>query len=167
MKNILIPTDLSQKSLDVVHEVVKKNKNQQVNLYLVHMVRTPTDALELLFLKRNDLYSEVPREFFQSINDLRSTYPNQLGQIRFEFYYGHRAGILHSIIENLEIDEICVPDNHNFLLPLEQSVNMLPLLESCPVPVFKAPVYGKVSLQGNGIMSSILAGHRSHSVVAQ
>src|SRR4051812_22168568 len=101
MKNILVPTDLTQQSLAVIPQIVEKNPNDVVNIFLVHMVNVPTDLSDLLFLRKNRLYDNVPREFFQSINNLRNDYPVAIGSIRFEFYFGHRAGILASIVDNL------------------------------------------------------------------
>ena len=167
MKNILVPTDLTQQSLDVVHQIVKKNKNQQVNIYLLHLVSIPTDLSDLLFLKKSKLYDLVPAAFFRSIQSLKDTYPKNINLLRFEFYYGDRSGILKSIVENLKIDEICVLNEYQYTLPLEQSVDMIPFIERCHVPVFSVQRYGQVSMPGISIKTPSFLKQENHKVAMQ
>jgi hypothetical protein len=156
MKNILVPTDFSVQSLQLVHDIVKKNQPQPVSVYLVHMLHMPTDILDLLFVKKYQLYQQVPDSFNQATEMLKNKYLSRIKWMGVEFYYGSSASILNDIIENRKIHEVCVLDNYSYSLPLKRSVNMIPLVKRSKVPVSYLQLTGRQGVAGEANLLSSL-----------
>ncbi len=156
MKNILVPTDFSVQSLQLVHQIVKSNPRGQVRIYLVHMLKMPTDIMDLLFLKKHQLYQYVPDSFKQAIEMLKNKYPAQIEWMGVEFYYGSSVSILNDVLESRRIDEGCILRGYKYGLPLAQSVDMKPLLNRSKAIVLEIPVLGKVSQVGEANFLSAL-----------
>lgn len=156
MKNILVPTDFSVQSLQLVHEIVRKHPQQKVCICLVHMVHIPTDIADLLFVKRHRLHDHVPAKFSQAIEMLKNKYASRIEWMGLEFYYGSTATVLNGIIENRKIQEVFVFADHAYGLPLPQSVDMIRLLGKCKVAVNKIALKAKTGLPGEAHLFSSL-----------
>ncbi|MBE7172950.1 MAG: hypothetical protein INR73_20405 [Williamsia sp.] len=135
MKNILVPTDFSVQSLQLVHEIIKRNPQQKLSIYLVHLVQIPTDIADLLFARKRHLYEQVPGKFSQAVEMLKNKYASRINLMGLEFYYGNTPTVVNAIIENRNIDEVYVFADHLYNMPLKQSVDMTNLLNKCKVPV--------------------------------
>ena len=135
MKNILVPTDFSVQSLQLVHEIVRKHPQQQVSIHLVHMIHIPGDATDLLFTKKHHLYAQVPYKFSQAIEMLKNKYASRIAWMGLEFYYGSTASVLSDIIESRKIQEVFVFADHAYGTPLQGSVNMINLLSKCKATI--------------------------------
>ena len=135
MKRILVPTDFSVQSLQLVHEIVKRNPQQKVSIHLVHLVQIPADITELPFVKKSRLHDQVPYKFSQAVEMLKNKYASRIAWMGLEFYYGSTATVINNIIENRKIEEVFVFADHTYGLPLKGSVNMTGLLSRCKVPV--------------------------------
>lgn len=156
MKNILVPTDFSVQSLQLVHEIVRKHPQQKVSICLVHLVHIPTDITDLLFAKRNRLHDHVPARFNQAIEMLKNKYASRIAWMGLEFYYGSTATALNGIIENRNIEEVYVLADHAYGLPLPQSVGMIRLLGKCKVAVSKIEPKVKTGIPGEAHLFSSL-----------
>lgn len=156
MQNILVPTDFSVQSLNIVHQIVRKHQTNRVRIYLIHMVQIPNDIMDLMFLKKSRLFQQVPDKFNEAVQLLRNKYQSQIACLQLEFYYGNYADVLNRIIESRKIDEVCLPENYNYSLPLPQSVDMIPFFTRCKVPVNRLQPAGRVLVQGEADLLSSL-----------
>ncbi len=100
MKNILVPTDLSVKSLSIIHEVVKRYRKESLRIHVIHMVHIPSDISELMFFRKSNLYERVPAAFTEAMQLLQNKYQSQIQMMNLEFYFGNYAGALNMVIEN-------------------------------------------------------------------
>ena len=157
MKNILVPTDFSLQSLSIIHDIVSK-ESERVKIHLFHMVLIPNDLTDLLFLRKSHLHAQVPDNFREAIQLLRNKYQKQVAKIDFSFYYGSRASVVSSIIESNNIDRVYMLANYQYKQPLPSSVNIMPLVEKCKLPVEKVNLRGKAFSQAQtGAFSALLA----------
>lgn len=156
MKNILVPTDFSVQSLQLVHEIVKKNPQQKISIFLVHMIHVPGDATDLLFTKKHHLYAQVPHKFSQAIEMLKNKYASRIAWMGLEFYYGSTAGVLNDIIESRKIQEVFVFDDYTYGTPLKQSVNMIKLLGKCTAIINRVQPKAKTGVPGEANLFSSL-----------
>ena len=136
MTNILVPTDFTLQSLDIVEEIVRM-EDKRVSIYLVHMITIPTDAIDMMFLKKSDISREISREFTRAIFSLKAKYPKELAALELKLYFGSSSAIFNSITDNLGIEEICLLNDYSYSLPLQESVNLLPLINRSELPVYR------------------------------
>jgi hypothetical protein len=157
MKNILVPTDLSLQSLNIIHEIIS-NEKEKVNIHLIHMVQHPNEITELLYKRKSHLYEYVPDSFTEAVQVLRNKYLSQINNIILSFYYGNRVAVLNNIIESNKINAVYLLANHQYKLPLKSSVSMVPLIKRCKLPVEMVYYKGSVFSQSQpGSFSALLA----------
>lgn len=163
MKHVIIPTDLSVKSLSVIHPIVKKNAGTDLCIHVIHIVRTPADITDLLFLSKTRLYSQVPVYFYEALQALNYKYANS-NKIHFEIYYGNKPSVLNSIVENLAAKETYLLADYSYSEGLKHSVNMLRFFNKAKLPVYRigakneAPRYGEVNLLSTLLGTEIKTG---------
>lgn len=136
MTNILVPTDFSFQSLEIVDQIVRIQQ-KPVKIFLLHMVHLPTDISELLFLKKTNLQRHVPNEFSQAMHALKDKYPEQLSGIELKLHYGTHSAVFNGITDNLRIDEIYLLNDYSYTLPLPDSANMIRMINRSDIPVYR------------------------------
>ena len=136
MKQIVIPTDFSVRSLHIVQDIVKRNEGQKISIYVLHMVQISNDISELIFFKKSYLYNRVPVAFTEAIQMLRNRYASQL-KLELHFIYGNHVKALNMAIESFAIGEIYSSGKHQYLSPFTNSVDMISMLPKCNIPVYK------------------------------
>lgn len=136
MTNILVPTDFTLQSLDIVEEIVRM-QGKRVRIYMLHMVTVPTDIQDLMFIKKADMSRNVPREFTKAMAAMKEKYPRELVALELKLYFGSSTSVFNSITENLGIEEICLLNDYTYSLPMKESVNLLPLMNRSELPVYR------------------------------
>jgi hypothetical protein len=135
MKNILLPTDLTISSLYPIHAICKNAGEQQCNIYLIHTLDTPTGRMDLLFLQERKPYKMLSPSFLEAIELLRKKYSSVIHLLSFEFLYSNSRAYLRHYMQGRNIQSIYLLENYNYKPGLEQSINCIPALHKCKVPI--------------------------------
>lgn len=165
MKNILLLSDLSLASLWPVHAVVKEQQAQPLNIHVVHMLNMPTSITDLLLLKSSKPHSAVNSEFTEALQLLKNKYTGQIASIGLRFLYGDNSRILNNYIDAHQIDCTYVTAAARAAKSLDDSVDFMPLLKRCSVPVRQTPLQKQVNL-GPRSLSVLLDNETSFSTTA-
>lgn len=104
IKNILVPTNLTLASLNVIQYGLHQFQGYALNFTLLNVVPLPSAISDLLLIGRNS--EEVPADFTASINRLINLFPLRIENIQVEHQYGLSSSILSQIIEEKKIDLI-------------------------------------------------------------
>jgi len=134
MKNILLPTDLTIASLYPIHEICKNAGKEQCNIYLIHTLDTPT-GIDLMFLKERKPYKELSPSFQEALEMLRQKYATVINLLSFEFLYLHSRSYITNYLQGRKIEAIYMLEDHDYHGGLKQSVNAIPTLRKCNIPV--------------------------------
>lgn len=134
MKNILLPTDLTIASLYPIHEICKNAGKDKCNIYIIHTLDTPT-GIDLMFLKEKKHYKEMSPAFSEALEMLRKKYATVINILSFEFLYLHSRAYMRNYMEGRNIEVIYMLEDHTYHGSLKQSVNAIPTLHKCNVPV--------------------------------
>lgn len=130
MKNILIPTDFSIKSLKLVGAAVRRFESEQLNIILVHALEADNSISGLLTLNKrqavNKIYSD---EFMEACEIVKNKYNSNIHKIKVEFYYGSTRAYLNNFLEARCIDTIVLANDYALRLATPDSVDMRPMLE--------------------------------------
>src|SRR4051812_4045176 len=101
--NILIPTDFSLATLSTVNTLLAKHPEQKFNITLVHFLQLSDSITELLMLKRRSReYLHIGSEFEDRLTYLRQQYPQQIGVLYAEFFYGSTVAVFKNYLEAKE-----------------------------------------------------------------
>lgn len=137
MKNILIPTDFSIRSLKLVSAAAGRFQDEQLNIILVHALEPDNSISGLLMLnkrlKAHQLYSE---EFTEACEVLRNKYASVIHKMKVEFYYGETRFYRKGFLEAREIDAIFFSSEYTLGLPSKSSMDMQKIFGNSGYPVF-------------------------------
>ena len=130
MKNILIPTDFSIKSLKLAGAAVRRYESERLNIILVHALEADNSISALLSLNKkaqmNALYSD---EFMEACEIVRNKYQSSINNIKVEFYQGSTNAYLRNFLDARSIDAIMIAKDYEPSMPSSSSYDMRSILE--------------------------------------
>jgi hypothetical protein len=143
MKNVILPTDLTVQSLRPVHDIVNDAEGQEITIHVVHFINMPTSISDLLFINQCKPYHAIPTKFHEAFQLLRNKYQGIVKNISFEFIFCNTSRYLHNFMEAKSIDAVYILEDYNYVQQLKQSVNFIPLLTKCKVPLQKLTLHAE------------------------
>lgn len=136
MKHILIPTDFSAKSLELIRFTANVFADEEIKVTLLHILRMPEGISDLLLLPRHGKhYRLVTDEFRKGYEDLQKVYRQTIKRLHVEFLYGDTNALFRNFLFAQHIDAIVYPENYQFLKPSKDSVDPKALIRKSGCPV--------------------------------
>ncbi|QHT67056.1 hypothetical protein GXP67_10555 [Rhodocytophaga rosea] len=135
MKNILIPSDFSIKSLNCIDDLLCTFRNEQLNILLVHTFIMPDSISEIMSLtSRRKKCNFISPEFWNRCTQLE--YENaQINSIRFECVYGSTVAVFKQFLEGQHIDLVAYPQQYQFRKLSEWSFDPARLISKSGIEV--------------------------------
>jgi hypothetical protein len=143
MKQILIPTDFSLSSLDLVEQTAETLNADRMNVILFHVFDMPSGIRDLLFLNKSIHHTNlVSDQFMVKCEALKKRYPFNIHSITLQYVYGDSKSIFKSFLAACGADMIVCPDHLKLRLTHPSSVDPSRLIARCKVPLlteFRSP----------------------------
>ena len=115
MKNLLIPSDFSTKSLDCIKDLLYTYRNEKINILLVHVFLMSDSISDLMLLsRRRKEYDFISPEFWNHCKQLEYEHWPQINSIRVECFYGSTVAVFKHFLEGQNIDVIVYPQHYQF-----------------------------------------------------
>ncbi|WP_212002578.1 hypothetical protein [Chitinophaga sp. HK235] len=138
MKNILIPTDFSIRSLGYVHSVVAQHPNETVNIIFMHALNMPDSLFELITYTRNSRHIDlITADFKDGCEIIRNKYASSVSKLKVEFFHGNTRAAFRNFCLAQNIDLIVLPTDNEYLCPSKRSYNPAKLISSSKYPILK------------------------------
>lgn len=128
---ILIPTDFSISSLNLVKRAITDHYPESVRLLLVFDCHLPDSATELYFLSRKSVIAAHSNDDFrETLNMLQNRYSNQIEELTIEPFFGYNAAAFQGLVRAHSVQETYVPEptllpEHKNLVPLVRYIHKL------------------------------------------
>jgi hypothetical protein len=145
MKTILVPTDFTNSSLDIIEQIATTFDDKLV-IMLFHALDMPSSLVEAMI--NNSAaghHSFVTEELRQRCRRLKIAHPN-ISNISFKFMYGTTSRVFENFATAHNIDLIVIPEGYYFTYVVRESVNPMPMFSKSRIPV-------TTTLTGAGITS--------------
>lgn len=138
MRNVLIPTDYSLASLELVEKTVQSLQHQQLNIILFHAFEIPFHASDIVGNNGKLPYRDIVTDTFRNgCKRLKEQYPKAIQSILLRHLYGNTSAVFHNFCDANEIDLIVFPEHYVFNPVHPQSVNPAPLFRKAGVAVLR------------------------------
>lgn len=136
IKHVLIPTDFTVKSLQVVRYALEDAGTARLNILLFHMVDIPHSITDLLFFSKEQLRKKlINQDFKDACAVLRNKYASSVADLQCEIFYGCTAPVFENYVDARNIDLIM----YNKSLALKKidarSVEPYALIRRCRKPL--------------------------------
>ncbi|HSK12174.1 MAG TPA: universal stress protein [Phnomibacter sp.] len=158
-KHIMIPTDLSVRSLNLVRYAVNHFEGQPIKITLLHFMELPGSITDLLMIPRDGAHLRlITPEFREGISLLRNSYGSQIEGIGIDFLQGATRRMLKNYLENRKIDAILFPENYELKMPSKRSIDPSGMIRRCGWPVLSVKISRhQVPVQEESIAQLLLA----------
>jgi len=136
-KTILIPTDFTIESLNVVKSFLSKsNKESTYDIILLHSVHLNDSITDLLFFSRIDTINSLTnRQFNDACDIIKNKYASQINSIRKDIFTGINQASFNNYIEANRVDEAFIPANYKLNLSSKKSFDILPFIKQSDLHV--------------------------------
>jgi len=131
MKNILIPTDFSLRSLDMVKAAVNSIQlHAPMNILLVHFFKMSDNIQELMMLSRRMKdYEHISEEYRNMMAQLQKQYPARINSIRVECFYGSTLAVFKNFLYGNGITMIAYDEHYRFAKVNKNSIDPLNIIK--------------------------------------
>ncbi len=157
MKNVLIPTDFSIRSLGYVHSVVSQYPDEMVNIIFMHALRMPDSIFDLVTFTRNSRHIDlITADFKDGCEIIRNKYASSVRQLKVEFFHGDTGVAFKNFCIANNIDVILQPADLEYNAPGKRSYNPAKLIARSKFPKLNAVLPGSRKIVVKATISSLL-----------
>jgi len=141
MKNILIPTDFTIKSLKLIQSAIECFEGELLTIHLVYALEPDDSISGLLFLKKRlNAYSLYDDTFLQACEMLKNRHASSISRIHIEFYMGTTKWYRKHFLNARKIDAVFLPEDYTFKRSPGIAADPAKLWQQGDVPVIKAAI---------------------------
>lgn len=138
MRNILIPTDFSEASLQLVERTIDVLDDQQVSITLFHAFDMQNYAPDVLGSPRRVPYAHLlTDEFRNACKRIKDRNSKLVKGIFFKHMFGNTASVFRNFLDANDIDMIVAPDDFRWSPVSATSIDPTSLFAKSGIPVLK------------------------------
>lgn len=155
-KCILIPTDFTVSSLNLLKKVLSSNiRGEQFDIVLLHGIYLDYLSItDLMFFRKHEILKQLIKpEFSEALMILKNKYQSSIRTIREDIFTGLNQTAFNNFIKNSGIDEVFVHEDYNFIKQHKSSFNLIPYIKKSGLKIngvsnatpSKAPEVGQIA----------------------
>ncbi|MEH0154438.1 universal stress protein [Limibacter armeniacum] len=131
VEKILVPTDFTVKSLNLVREAIEHSSAPQLEIVLAHAY-LPSSITDLLFFSKSRLIEKLSnKEFTEACKLIKSKYDTRIHAMYVDILSSNHASYLNNYLEGNKIDEVYLPENMEMKPTTTDSIDLVPILRKC------------------------------------
>lgn len=157
MKNtILIPTDFTVQSLNVLKAVLSQNNNgQRYDIILLHGFSLGDSIRDLLFYSKSQQISALAStEFEEAYEVIRNKFDSQIGSLKLDLFNGYNLSAFNTYLEANHVKEIFTSDRKPEFAH-KNSFDLSRLIAKCPVSTTVIESVSKVPVPERGKIAEV------------
>ncbi len=161
MKNVLIPTDFTIKSLNQVKHAVALLPENYLNITLFHVLQTSDSIGDLLLFSKRRLryYDQISDDFNEACEILKNKYRTQISRLHTTFLFGSSAAVFSNFLEGNHIDLVFLPVDYTFRQFTRESIDPVKMIRrsSCKIVEVELGRKAKKEEMAPAVLSDLLA----------
>lgn len=159
MKNIVIPTDFSVHSLQLVSRLAEHYRGEQLDITLLYALNMPTDLMDLLFIHQRNPHQELAGAGFTAACEImENKYASVIRSLKVRVVYGNNRRIIRNLLDAGNITEIVLPKESTLQPTHPDAVDLVPLLKKSGKPVRYLPLQAVTGVQKELLANLLMAG---------
>ncbi len=155
-KTILIPTDFTVNSLNVLKSILIQNEAKQTyNVILLHGMSLSDSIRDLLFFsKSKQIDSLTNPEFEEAYEVIRNKFENQISSLRIDLFTGYNLSAFNNYLEGNKVEQIFISDKKP-VLTNKNSFDLSRFIEKCKVEVTKVDFGANATVPEKGKIAEV------------
>ncbi|MDC6354589.1 MULTISPECIES: universal stress protein [Robiginitalea] len=140
MRNVLIPTDFTPESLQLMEYALLNYPGEPIHVVLVHGFRSPDSKWGLIqFSTRSEVRKLRSEDFENALNRICRTHGKSIGSVQTLLFTGRNTHAFKNAIEPLEITDAVVPENGTLNCRNRRSFDPTRYIRKCVDRVAEVP----------------------------
>ena len=140
MRNVLIPTDFTPESLQLMEYALLNYPGEPLHVVLVHGLRSPESKWGLIqFSTRKEVRKLRSEEFENTLNRLCKTHGKSIGSVQTLLFTGRNTHAFKNAIEPLGITDAVVPESGTLNCRNRRSFDPTRYIRKCVAQVAEVP----------------------------
>jgi len=128
MKKILIPTDFSEESLNILSDYMLSCTEKEVSVLFFSGIKLSDSISDLLLLSRRTREVElIPRSFNNFCSCVQNEF-NSVTKVRFEYFYGNTMALFRNFLDANGINEIVYDPNMELQKITKSSLDIIDII---------------------------------------
>ena len=149
-RTILIPTDFSVESLNLVKHTLANAGDHKLHFVLTHCRFLSDYPIDLLYFSKTELLQSLKNpEFKKACKALRQGYSVDKVLIRTELFTGLNQAAFNAFIDSNQIDEAVIPKRYHPRLNRQTSFNPIPFIRRSRLKITEVSLGAKQNTKGN------------------
>lgn len=137
MRNVLVPTDFSAASFDMVEKTIHTMGEQVLNITMFHAFQIPFFVSDLVRNQHQPYHDLLTDAFRNKCKQIKQQYPRQVNSISFRHLYGNTPAVFRHFVDANDIDLIVYPEPYEFIQVHKDSVNPDRMFRKSRVPLLR------------------------------
>ncbi|MDI9256042.1 MULTISPECIES: hypothetical protein [Flavobacterium] len=135
-KTILIPTDFTVKSLNVLKTILVNSQNTDTfNILLVHGISLNDSIRDLLFYSKSEQIESLTNpEFQEACEVIKNKFGQQIASLRIDLFSGYNLAAFENYLEGNKVDAIFTCERKSLLIN-KNSFDLSQFIDKCSVKV--------------------------------
>lgn len=134
MKRILIPTDFSISSLNLVKSALEQLENESHHITMIVGRESSSSITDLLFYsKEKALKDLMSNDFIDAIQLIQNRYSTKIASISFDILHSQNKNYIKNYIEGNSIDLLILPEQLSFPKTEKRGLDLIPILNEMTV----------------------------------
>lgn len=141
-RTILIPTDFSAASLNLVAHVIANAGDHQLDIVLTHCLFLPdSEDIDMRFFSKKELIQSLRNsEFTKACRSMRAQIANGEVLIRTDLFTGLNQAAFNNFIEGNQIDEAVIPKSYQPFLSQKRSFDPTPFIRNSRLKITEVEI---------------------------
>lgn len=155
-KTILIPTDFTVQSLNILKSVLSNNEAENTfDVILLHGLTLSDSIRDLLFFsKYKQIESLTTPEFEEAYEVIKNKYDSQISSLRIDLFTGYNVSAFNNYLEGNRVSEIFVSGKEPVFIN-KNSFNLNRFIEKCSIEATKIDAAFNTVFSENGKVSEV------------
>lgn len=155
-KTIVIPTDFTVQSLNVLKTVLSQNSTrQQYNIILLHGFNLGDSIRDLLFFsKHQHIASLMNTEFEEAYEVIRNKFDSQICSLKIDLFTGYNSSAFNTYLEVNKVEQIFISDKKPAFAN-KNSFDLSRFIHKCQVSATVIEAAGKASVSERGKIAEV------------
>jgi hypothetical protein len=134
MKNILIPTDFTLQSINMLDNYLESIHQKNINLVFFSVFALPESEQDIVGSSAKPHLQVMNEPFRKACKKLKAKYDDTIATIQYKYLYGNSRQVFNNFLEYNKIDLIFCPYQH-FEFPHKKCMDPLPIIKAVKIPV--------------------------------
>lgn len=150
-KKVLIPTDFTIESLNMVKVLLREKQEGKIDILLLHGINLGDSLTNLLYFSKSKMIKTLSNpEFEEACAIIRNKYESKINCIRTDLFVGTSQNIFENYLRTNHVNEAYIPENYQLKLINEKSFDLVRLIENSSIKITKVKedTFHKFSTKG-------------------